>query len=234
MHSTKALTVSFCTKADFDMTDIVRDTHCHGVDRPAAHAADARRLLEALRRSRPLMAHPRGRSLTASIAAMRKRPNAVAGGTSPSLSPVHGSSMMRTGSSEYRSPVVGFVRPRMRRIASFLARALTLRRRSHHRSMHESSAFRPSVPGKQQVSVLDGLDEGGLEFPVVTRRRPVPPAGPTSINAESRHSRIGGHAAAAGSRVHCPSARDSHGLAFGRVALLQQGKGFRWSAGSRS
>jgi hypothetical protein len=55
------------------MTDIVRDMNSHDVDRPAAPAAGARRLLEALRRSLPRMAHPRGRSLTASIAAARGR-----------------------------------------------------------------------------------------------------------------------------------------------------------------
>jgi hypothetical protein len=41
----------------------------HDVER--TRAADARGLMEALRRCLPLMAHPRGRSLTTSIAASR-------------------------------------------------------------------------------------------------------------------------------------------------------------------
>jgi len=44
------------------------------VDRTStARAADARRLMDALRRCLPLMANPRGRSLTASIAGARRR-----------------------------------------------------------------------------------------------------------------------------------------------------------------
>ncbi|WP_024882043.1 hypothetical protein [Methylosinus sp. LW3] len=56
------------------MTEIIRDMNARDVDRlRVAHAADARRLMEVLRRCLPLMAHPRGRSLTASIAAARRR-----------------------------------------------------------------------------------------------------------------------------------------------------------------
>ena len=53
------------------MTDIIRDMNSREVDRP--RAADTRRLMEALRRCLPLMAHPRGRSLTSSITASRRR-----------------------------------------------------------------------------------------------------------------------------------------------------------------
>jgi len=55
------------------MTETIRDMNSHDVDRTcAARAADARRLMEALRRLLPLPAHPRGRSLSASIAATRR------------------------------------------------------------------------------------------------------------------------------------------------------------------
>jgi hypothetical protein len=56
------------------VTNIVRDMNSPDVDRTrAARGADARRLMEALRRCLLLMAHPRGRSLAASIAAARRR-----------------------------------------------------------------------------------------------------------------------------------------------------------------
>jgi hypothetical protein len=56
------------------MTEIIRDIHFRDIDRMrTARAADARRLMEALRRLLPLMVHPRGRSLTASIAVSRRR-----------------------------------------------------------------------------------------------------------------------------------------------------------------
>jgi hypothetical protein len=65
---------TFCAKVDFEMTEIIRDIHSHDVDRTrTARAADARRLMDALRRFLPLMAHPCGRSRTASIAATRRR-----------------------------------------------------------------------------------------------------------------------------------------------------------------
>ncbi|WP_157235216.1 hypothetical protein [Methylosinus sp. LW4] len=49
------------------MTEIIRHMNSRDVDR--TRAADAHRLMEALRRCLPLLAHPRGRSPTASIAA---------------------------------------------------------------------------------------------------------------------------------------------------------------------
>jgi hypothetical protein len=53
------------------MTDIFRETNSRIADQ--TRAAEARRLMDALRQLLPLTAHPRGRSLTASIAATRRR-----------------------------------------------------------------------------------------------------------------------------------------------------------------
>jgi hypothetical protein len=61
-------------EADFDMTEIIRDVNSPDIDRRrAARPAYARRLMDSLRRLLPITAHPRGRSLTVSTAAARRR-----------------------------------------------------------------------------------------------------------------------------------------------------------------